>query len=351
MPEPIPSRPGLCFTGPAMGRHPGMVKSQAELQAPLFAVAGHRVLVTSAVRDPLLRGADMAQVMLRRRHEYDVVIVAVYSGKGMAYAELTAQLGRRLGKVVVLVIHGGDVPTVERFRQRRVHRLLALADHVVCPSPYLFRFACGLGLPSSVILNTIETDLPFRPVTSIHGPRLFWMRTFKDLYNPTLAIRTLDLLRATHPDATLTMAGQDSGGLDECRKLAAELGVADRVTFPGFLDATAKREAFATHELYLHTNRADNSPASVIEALAAGLPVVGTRVGGMPDFVTDGRHALLVASDRPAQMADAVRLVIDDADLRNRLTTEGRALAEAHSWPVVCPQWEALFDRLLETRP
>jgi glycosyltransferase involved in cell wall biosynthesis len=173
------------------------------------------------------------------------------------------------------------------------------------------------------------------------------MRTFHEIYRPDLAVRTLARLLPDHPDATLTLAGQDRGLLAATRRLADELGVAGSVRFAGFLDAEGKRREFAEHDVFLNTNRVDNAPVSVVEAAAFGLPVVATRVGGVPHLLHDGETALLVPEGDADAMAAAVRRLLSEPDLAARLSRAGRALAESCSWERVHPLWEDLFREVL----
>ena len=82
---------------------------------------------------------------------------------------------------------------------------------------------------------------------------------------------------------------------------------------------------------------------SVLEALATGLCVVSTAVGGIPYLVEDGEQALLTPSDDPAAMAAAVRRILDDPATAERLSARARALAERFDWAAVLPQWDTLL--------
>ena len=117
------------------------------------------------------------------------------------------------------------------------------------------------------------------------------MRTFEHAYNPHLAVEVLALVRKERPDATMTMgrSGQRRVGLGPRAVNARGLGEA--VSFPGFLDEAGKARAFTDHDVFLNTNRIDNTPVSVIEAAAHGLPIVATEVGGIPYLLADRETA------------------------------------------------------------
>jgi glycosyltransferase involved in cell wall biosynthesis len=175
------------------------------------------------------------------------------------------------------------------------------------------------------------------------------MRSFHPLYNPLMAIDVLARLRQRVPAARLVMAGQDKGEEAAVRAEAVRQGLADAVAFPGFLDQPAKLRELARADMFITTNRIDNAPVAVLEAAAAGLPVVATDVGGVRDLLQDGETALLTPDGDAGAMADALARLIEDTGLTARLVHQGRRLAEQSSWEAVCPQWQRLFSDLADS--
>lgn len=341
-------RPRLGFVGPNLSIHPGWVTTQGEVVADLFEAEGYRVLRTSSVISPVRRFFDMARTLRRWPGQVDLVVLSVFSGKGFLYADWLGRWSRRLGLPQIQVLHGGGLPELASRRPERVRRVLARADAVVAPSPFLARMAAGLGLEAQVVPNVLDLDdYDFKLRQGLGSPlQLLWIRTFHELYHPQAAILTLAELEKRGVDARLTLAGQDRGLEAACRSLADELGLADKVRFPGFLDRAGKRRELSAHDIYLHTNRVDNTPVTVLEAAAAGLPVVATRVGGIPDLL--GERGLLVPPEDPAASADAIVRLKSDPELTARCSRAGRELAESCAWPVVHEAWQELFRGLLD---
>ncbi len=178
-------------------------------------------------------------------------------------------------------------------------------------------------------------------------PQLLWMRTFHEIYHPQMAVEVLAELRQTHPEATLTMAGQEKGLHATVQTLAQQRGLSAAVRFPGFLGPQDKAREFAGHDIYLNTNHVDNMPVSVLEACAFGLPVVATAVGGVPHLLRDGETGLLVPDGDVAAMAGAVRRLLDEPELAGALSANGRRLAESCAWEPVKARWEALFAEVI----
>jgi glycosyltransferase involved in cell wall biosynthesis len=337
-----------------LGGHPGWVVSQGEILAELLAARGHRVHLTSNLLNPVLRLADMVRTLVTQRRSIDVTVVMVFSGRGFAVADLTSWVARRLGQPLIYCLRGGNLPTFAARHPRWIARVMRRADLLVAPSPYLAAQLPSWGPPVDVIPNIVRLDrYPFRQrdrPREGQGPRLLWMRTFHHIYCPELALEALALLRSRHPDATLTMAGQDAGLLATTRARAERLGLAGVVRFAGFLDTAAKQREFDRHDIFLNTNKVDNMPVSVVEAAAFGLPVVATAVGGIPYLLRDGETALLVPSGDAQAMSTAVERLIDEPGLAGRLSRAGRHLAEASDWPAVAAAWDAAFARTQQHR-
>jgi glycosyltransferase involved in cell wall biosynthesis len=334
-----PSRqPSLAFIGPTLGRHDGWVTTQGEVLAGLF---GDEMPVHSSSDrlSPVGRAVDHAVDLLRWRNTIDVAVVSVFSGRGFALADEAILVTRALGIPTVAWLHGGNLPDFGNAHPRWTRRVLRSVDAVVSPTPYLDRWARTLVPATTVVPNVLVLDDYGDRVRTQARPRLLWMRTFQELYDPGTAVRVLAALRETGVDATLTMAGQDKGLLPDTRDLAARLGVADWIDFPGFVAGRDKADLLDAHDIFLNTNRVDNAPVTVLEAAASGLAIVSTDVGGIPDLIEDGRSGVLVPSGDAYPMVDAVRRLLDDPALFRQVTTGARAVVEASAWPSVRDRW------------
>jgi glycosyltransferase involved in cell wall biosynthesis len=176
------------------------------------------------------------------------------------------------------------------------------------------------------------------------------MRTFEPNYNPVMALEAFRRVKEAVPDARLTMAGQDRGLMEHVSAHARAIGLADDVSFPGFLDEHQKRAAFSEHDIFLNTNKVDNAPVSVLEAAVSGLIVVATAVGGVDSLFDHERSALLVPDGDYRSAAAAVERLLGDASLCGGLSEGGRRVAERSSWESVGPQWEELFESVVRRR-
>ena len=342
--------PNLCLVGPMVGRNPGYVPSQGERLSDLFQERGYPVISVSSLTNRYLRLADTVRTLIYQREWIVILIILVYSGPSFVVADIASQIGQRSGLPIVMSLHGGAMP---QFMSRFPHwtrRVLSRADILVTQSDYLLRALSSFGFSARVIPNVIHLNLyPYRHRARV-SPRLLWMRAFHKIYNPAMALRVLDRLRAKLPQATLVMAGQDKGLQSEMQGLASQLELQDAVRFPGFLNMAAKIREGDIADIFINTPHIDNRPVCVVEASAMGLPVVSTNVGGASDLLTHAQTGLLVPDDDVEAMSKAIFRLVEDDQLSSKLSRNGKHLAKLSAPDNVGQKWESLFTELLARR-
>ena len=159
-------------------------------------------------------------------------------------------------------------------------------------------------------------------------------------------IRSMALLRSDPLAARLLVVG--GGELSvEYVKLAAELGIRDRVIFAGNVPDDDLPKYYACADLFAlpSKNRSEGFGLTILEANATGKPALGTRVGGIPSVIHDGYNGLLVSPNDPEALAEAIREALENDDLLKQMGKNGRAFAEQHDWSIVAKQTEQLYKR------
>lgn len=326
----------------------GNNRTTAEEFAFRLRTAGYGVYTTSSSKNRFLRLMDMLWTVLTLRGWYSLAYVEVYSGKAFLWAELVCVLLRSLCKPYILALHGGSLPVFSLQNSGRVGRLLQCADFVTAPSRYLQEKMSIYRKDILLIPNPIDIS----SYSFVHrvspSPHLVWLRAFHKIYNPSLAPRLLALLVKDFPDARLTMIGPDKGdgSLGLTQKVASELGVAGRISYAGSVPKERVPKALQSGDIFINTTNVDNTPVSVVEAMACGLCVVTTDVGGLPYLLKDGVDALLVPPDAPQSMANAVCRLLTESGLAEKLATNARCKAEGFDWSMILPQWKKLFLEL-----
>jgi len=279
-----------------------------------------------------------------RRNRGAIILIAVYSTSAFYFAWACARLCRLLRVQYIPCLHGGNLPQRISKNPGLSAQIFAHSYTNVVVSGYLQASLTQHGWKSVLIPNSINiTQYPFLHRSRVQ-PKLLWVRSFHHIYNPQLAIQLVKALAANYPAVTLTMVGPDKdGSLDTCTKLADDLGVAGKITFTGRLAVNEWVAVSAQHDIFINTTNFDNLPVSVIEAMALGMPVVSTNVGGLPYLVNSGQNGLLVNPNSVDEFVTAIESILDDSGFAAALSTAARNTAEAFSELHVMRLWNELL--------
>jgi glycosyltransferase involved in cell wall biosynthesis len=336
--------PGVLFVSNFLSSA-GFNRVYADELADRLEARGWPVTRTSAQPRRLARLADMLAMTWKRRRDYAVAHVDVFSGSAFVWAEAVCLELQKLRKPYVLTLRGGNLPEFARRWPRRVRRLLRSAALVTVPSRYLAAQMSAYRRDLMLVRNAIETAAYRFSERTAPRPRLVWVRAFHAVYNPMLAVDVLVRLRARHADATLHMLGPDKdGSRDLVERHARELGVADRLTIQGQVPKQEIPDHLGEADLFINTTDVDNAPISVLEAMAAGLCVVSTSVGGIPYLLEHERTALLVPPRDPDAMTAAIERVLAERELARKLSREAHQFACGCDWAPVLETWQSVLE-------
>lgn len=278
----------------------------------------------------------------------DIVHVMANSGWSWHLCAAPAiRLAGLRGVPVVVNYRGGQAEEFLHRASRRVLDSMRGVARMVVPSGFLQQVFAQRGIEAEIVPNIVDLTR-FRPAdapnVSQESAELFVARNLEPIYDNATAIRALALLRERHPGARLTLAG--SGPQEaELRRLAQSLGLAAQVEFTGRLERDVMAERLRQARVAVNPSLVDNMPNSVLEALASGVPVVSTDVGGVPYIVTDGLTASLVPPSDPQAMANAIGALLDDPAVARRRAELGLQAVQAYTWAQVGPRWAAVYDR------
>ena len=333
----------LLYIGNKLSKH-GFTKTTIETLGGFFAEEGYKIKYASDKKNQILRFCDMAAAVVKNRNKVDYVLIDTYSTFSFWYAFMVSQLCRLFAIKYIPLLHGGNLP--HRLDKNPVASKMIFNHSYknLAPSGYLMDAFQKRNFPNlQFIPNTINlADYPFLEERDMQTPKLLWVRSFAQLYNPKMAVDVLHQLQKTHPNAELCMVGPDKdGSLEDTRQYAQQLGVS--VTFTGRLTKEAWVERSKNYNIFINTTNFDNTPVSVIEAISLGLPVVTTNVGGIPFLLEHGKTALLVEPNATLQMTQAILDLMNNTQLRQSLIENGRSYVENFDWEVVKTKWQKLF--------
>lgn len=351
----VPRLSALLIVGPLPPPSGGMANQTRQL-AQRLAEEGFRVTVaqTNAPYRPAWIASIRGVRALFRLIPYvrnlwravgDAEIVHVMANSGWAwhlFAAPAVGVACLRGRLTIVNYRGGEA---EKFFSRQfplVRPVLARAAAVVVPSAFLQRVFGRRGIRTEIVPNVVDLGR-FHPAPRRDArAHVVVARNLEDLYDIPTALRAFARVRARYPDARLTVAGSGPARA-ALERLALELGLAAAVTFSGRLDNERMAELYHDADLLLNPSRVDNMPISLLEAMASGVPIVTTNVGGIPDMVDDGKTALLVRPGDPEAMAAQALRVLGDERLADALRSAGIDAAEQYTWNAVRPRLLAVY--------
>ena len=160
-------------------------------------------------------------------------------------------------------------------------------------------------------------------------------------------LRAFPAVLTAVPEAALLLVG-DGEDRVALERIAQELGIAPRVRFAGAVAHEHIGDYLRLAEVFARPSLSEGLGTAFLEAMACGVPIVGTRTGGIPDFLVDGRTGLFCDPARPETIANAIVRVLRDDVLAREMARAGRALvAQRYRWEAVAERIGALYDRLL----
>lgn len=332
----------LLYIGNKLLKH-GMTATSIETLGVFLEAEGYNLIYASSKIYKLPRMLDMLYTTIKYRKKVDFVIIDTYSTKNFWYAFFVSQLCRLLNLKYITKLNGGDLPNRILRTPRMCNLIFKNAYKNIAPSFYLLEAFSNKGYAEIIYIpNTIELqNYPFKSRESI-SLKLLWVRSFTMIYNPEMAIKVFQDLKKEFSQAELCMVGPDKDGtLEKIKLLARKKGL--QVNFTGGLSKEDWIALSQNYDIFINTTHFDNTPVSVIEAMALGLPIVSTNVGGIPYLLEHNKTALLVEDNDIEGMINAIKEIINNKSLRNNLIQNAQYLVKEFDWTKVKDKWNEVL--------
>jgi L-malate glycosyltransferase len=297
-------------------------------------------------RVPLLRtivNQNLFVPSLIRLDAADVVHVFSASYWSFLLAPVPAMLiGRALKKRVILNYHSGEADDHLARWGGLVHPFLRLADTIVVPSEFLRQVFAKHGYTVQVVPNVVDLErFRFRERDPLR-PRLLSTRNLEAYYRVDLVIEAFRRFTALEPGATLTIAGYGSEER-RLRRMAEAMG-GEAIRFVGKVDPADMPRLLDDHDIFVNGSTLDNQPVSILEACAAGMPIVSSTAGDIPAMVRNGESAWLAPTGDAAALGDCLAAVWRNPDAARARARVARREVAKYSWPAVSSQWAAVYQ-------
>jgi glycosyltransferase involved in cell wall biosynthesis len=276
--------------------------------------------------------------LLQLRHA-DIVHAFSASYASFLLAAMPAMvMGRLMRRRVLLHYHSGEAADHLARWGVFVHPWLKLADEIIVPSQYLAGIFAEYGYAARVIPNIVSlTRFRYRERNPLR-PRLLSTRNLEPHYRVDVILEAFAQLKERLPDATLIVAGYGSEEA-RLRKMAPR-----GVRFIGRVEPVEMPSLYEFADVFVNASVVDNQPVSILEAFAAGLPVVSTPTGDISTLVRHGETGVLVPEDDPDTLAAAVLGLIERPCDALEMTRAARREVSQFTWGAVRSRWLDVYS-------
>lgn len=322
----------------------GMTVTSIETLGNFLKAEGYDMRFASSVKNKFFRMLDMLWTTIRQSGKTSIVLIDTYSTQNFHYAVAVGNLCRLLRVPYIPILRGGNLPERLRRSPSQAYKLFHGAKQNVAPSAFLMEHFKDEGYNNLVYIpNTIDLDkYPFK-LREQCTAKLLWVRSFADIYNPMLALKLVEALIQKGIETSLCMVGPDKdGSMIRCKEYAEKHALP--VVFTGKLDKPDWIAMAAEFDIFINTTNFDNTPVSVIEAMALGLPVISTDVGGIPYLLEHEKDALLVPPEDVGAFVHYVESLLQNPSKGRELAQQARSKVENFDWAVVKHQWASLLN-------
>jgi glycosyltransferase involved in cell wall biosynthesis len=240
-------------------------------------------------------------------------------------------MARMMKKKLILNYRGGEAEAFLKKWGFVAVPLIKTADEIAVPSMFLKEIIeKATGVTVTILPNLIDMEFFRYRERAELKPFIVVSRQLEPRYNIECALKAFNIIKKNYPESRLMIAG---AGSQETRlkKLQTEMLLTD-VYFLGALSHSELSRVYDRCDIMINPTNADNFPNSVLEAFACGIPVVTTRVGGIPYMVTQGETGVMVDADDHEGIARGVSTLLQNPDIARSLSINGRRVADEYGW-------------------
>jgi len=286
----------------------------------LFRSFNYNVQISGTIGNKILRMIQFVySILLAKFRGTDLVIIDVFSTWAFYFAVTVSRIASFVDIPYLLILHGGNLPSRFNSSYKISKKILENAKLIISPSDYLASTVNNLfGLNVLIIPNLI--DVKIHQTFNDRKNEIFWVRSIKDLYNPNMAIEVMKILKEKKINFKLYVIGPyEKSEKDKIVSLISRYDLKNNVFLKGRMERDKWHRMAEKGTYFINTTNVDNTPSSVIEALALGLITVSTNVGGIPFILKDGFDSILVKPNDALSMANAIVELENNIDKKNFL--------------------------------
>jgi glycosyltransferase involved in cell wall biosynthesis len=272
----------------------------------------------------------------------ELVYVHLGSNASLYRESVFIFLAKLLGKKTVVHFHAGDIdnyyPFQSRIGQKFIRSALKSSDRQIAVSHESARQLRDLtdSANISVIANAIDTsifnsrDLTAKNKTDERTIRILFVGAVGKLKGERDLIKALAILREGKPNININIKVSFLGyGAENLKEYCDEAGISEFIEHLGAVSLTERIGFYQNADIFVLPTYAEAMPMSVIEAMAAGLAIIATKVGGIPELIEDAADGILFSPGDVETLAEKISLLLENENMRLSFGEKARRKARA----------------------
>jgi glycosyltransferase involved in cell wall biosynthesis len=289
-----------------------------------------------------IKAVNRIVILLHRLLDRKVISVLIFSSAGFSLIEkgLMTFICKLFGKKVLFAPRSGlikDNYDQSAFFRWWILKVIKRADFVICQGTlwkdYYQQISKEADQKFLVIPNWIDT-VPYHTNNPEYKLRetpiilyMGWLEGYKGIFD---FIEAIKLLKEQKLDFKVKVCGMGSAKT-ETLNLIRKYDLEDRIEYVGWVTGEDKMKQFRETDIFVLPSHREGMPNVLMEAMSSGIPVVATKVGGVPELVQNGLNGFLVDSESPLQLADSMAQLIKSQELRTKFSMNARKFISDHN--------------------
>ena len=272
------------------------------------------------------------------------------------YVAIPALISKKILKIPYIVWgRGSDVYLPNRFTKLTSKTIMKNADSVLALTNEMKRVMQGIHdceiivVPNGIELKEYMIELP-RQERRSHKKRVLFVGRLHPVKGVQYLLQAMKTVHEKIPDAKLTLVG-DGEDREYLENLADCLGIRDCVNFVVKVPHEKVSDYMSHADVFVLPSLSESFGIVNLEAMARGLPIVATRVGGLPDVIEDGVNGYLVKAKEPSEIAEALLKLLLDEQLWETISKTNKQKINEYSWERVALALEKIYQGSIELNP
>jgi len=253
---------------------------------------------------------------------------------------------------VIFHVHGGTFPqqykNLSPLYQSLITRLLEQVDLVICLSTYFQKeiLAIAPHATVTVLMNSVTVPPLIARNEETGEIRIIYLGLINEKKGIFDLLRVMSQLLEDQENIRLIIGGV--GDVERMHQEMERLGISRHIEYLGWLQTNERDNLLGTADIVVLPSYGEGMPMTILEAMSFGIPVVSTRVGGVPDIVIDGETGFLIEPGNLQQLYDKLSRLVRDHALRSNLGAKGRSIIkERHSIGAATKRMEIIYNALI----